>query len=304
MSHPANTPDEERPPGDAPQWPPAAPPPPPVSAPEPVTPEPVYTLPSTGGFGPPAQPAAVPPVFVTPPAPPPVAAPAGPIEPTPPVVPSQPVPEHDQTGASAFAPGAATVPSYPAPPAYPSPYAAAQTSAPPTVGYGQPVSGGPYQGPGYPAYPAVAASAPPAGPPRRGRGWIITLSILLALFLLATGVLTTLYVTKSGEYAKTKKDLTAQVSDRDTKLAAQGIELEQAKKDMQTTKDELADAKQALTGTQNTADELKRQKAVISKCLNLLGEGSQLADEGKTSAARAKFKEAEPVCDEADKYLD
>jgi TolA-binding protein len=129
------------------------------------------------------------------------------------------------------------------------------------------------------------------------------LSVLLALFVLVAGVMTTLYVTKSSELNKTRKDLTAQVSDRDAKLTTQGKDLDQAKKDLQGKIDELNDVKQQLTGSQNTTEELKRQKQVIAKCIALLTEARRLADQGKTSQAQAKVREAEPVCTEADRYL-
>jgi len=195
-----------------------------------------------------------------------------------------------------YQPGSASVPSY-RQPAYPSQptYAMPPTSAAPSSGPGYPVSGGAYGDPGYPAY---GGPIPPAIPAPRRRGGVVALAIVAVLLLLATGVLTALYVTKSSEADRTRRDLVAQVSDRNTTIADRDREVEQLKRDLQAAKDEAAQVKQQLTGTQNDRDEQARQKAIIAKCINLLFEAGR---DGRVTTSEENAVNA--ACEEADKYL-
>lgn len=163
-------------------------------------------------------------------------------------------------------------------------------SGPPTAGptYA-PVSADPYGGSTFPSYGGpVADLGSGAAVPRR-RGGVIALAAAAVLFLLATGVLTALFVTKTNEADRTRRDLTAQVASRDSTISDRDRQVEQLKKDLQAKTEELDDAKQSLTGSQNQVTELNRQKDVIAKCIRLLGEN--------------KVREAEPVCKEADRIL-
>jgi len=119
-----------------------------------------------------------------------------------------------------------------------------------------------------------------------------------------SGLMGGLYIRKAGKLNQTLKDLGAQVSRHEATIADQKAEIDQLKLDLQSAKDEVERVRQDLTGTQNAADELRRQKGVISRCLNLLAEASFLAEQGRTSQARTKLNEATPVCDEAERYLD
>ena len=279
---------------------------------EPRPPEPAYTLPSAGDDRPAYLSDPAPPV--SPPAQSGWGTPPGPAagdETTRPYDSGPaPVPAPPPAG-PAYAPGSATVggPPVSGPPTSgppveptrpmssggypPSPGYAPSPAYPPAGAYAAPVSGGPYA----PAPVAMAA------PPRKGRAGTIVLSIVTVFLLLGAGALGALFMSTSNKLDRTEKTLTAQVSERDTKIGSQDDQIEQLRKDLQASKDELAETKQTLTGTQNNAEEIKRQKGVIVKCLNLLAEASMLADQGKTSQARAKLAEANPVCDEADRYL-
>jgi uncharacterized protein HemX len=158
-------------------------------------------------------------------------------------------------------------------------------SDPPTY----PVSGGPYAPGTFPAYGGpVTAPGPVGGAPRR-RGGVVVLAVFAVLFLLATGVLTALYITKSSEADRNRRELTAQVRERDSTLSARAGEIDQLKKELEAKTEELDEAKRNLTGSQNQVTELNRQKDVIAKCIRLLSE--------------EKPAEAEPFCNEADRIL-
>lgn len=216
-------------------------------------------------------------------------------------------PEPPTHVASTEQPAEAT-PAEPGPPSA-EPTASGPASAEPTVTM---PAAGPYPAPQQQSSPPVSGApygelamtgVPAAVGERRGRGLLV--ATILAVFLfLAAGAMTGLYLVQTGELDETKKKLTAQISERDTKITEQTGEIDKLKKDVQATKDEVEKVKQDLSGTQNTAEELKRQKAVISRCLNLLAEANHLADQGQTAQARAKLNEANPVCDEADRYLE
>lgn len=217
----------------------------------------------------------------------------------PPGVPHQAAPRHDQPTAPVFAPGSATLPSQPAPSgAYaPPPTEYPQPQAEPTAP--MPLGAPPLPGQG--GYPGVAPGAAAAtGSSRRG---MVVLAVLSVVFFLMAGLLGGLYIGKISELNQTRRDLSAQVREHEATIADQKAEIDELKVQLQSAKDEVERVRQDLTGTQNAADELRRQKDVISRCLNLVGEASLLAEQGRTSQARAKLDEAAPVCDEADRYL-
>jgi hypothetical protein len=171
-----------------------------------------------------------------------------------------------------------------------------QPGAAPTSGAFGPGMTAPISGPGMP----VSGAAPGApAPARRGPATGIFAG-LMVLFLLATAVLAVLFITKNGDYNE-QKQVSAQRQENINKL--QG-DLDKTKQDLQKSADDLAAAKRDLGGAQGQADELKRQKAVISKCITLLGEAGQAQAQGNTALANSKRAEADPICDEAGRYLD
>jgi hypothetical protein len=223
---------------------------------------------------------------------------------------------------------------YQQPPANPNPFGAPQPqSGPPAHGqqYSSPPSFGPDPGPAYGggygydpnaaggmptsgAYGGPGMTAPISGPgapisgpgdgsvgapARRGPAMPIFAS-LAVVFLLATAILAVLFVTKSGDYNDQKKVATQ----RQENINALQADLDKTKADLQKAQDDLAATKRDLGGAQGQADELKRQKAVISRCINLLFEAGQADAAGNSGLASAKRAEAQPVCNEADKYLD
>jgi septal ring factor EnvC (AmiA/AmiB activator) len=109
-----------------------------------------------------------------------------------------------------------------------------------------------------------------------------------------------LYVTKNGDYNDAKKTVAA----RDETIKTQNDEKTKLQADLKSAQQDLENTKRDLGGAQGQADELKRQKQVISKCISLLGEAGQARAKGDTATADAKEKEADPVCDEAGRYLD
>jgi hypothetical protein len=155
---------------------------------------------------------------------------------------------------------------------------------------GAPMSGGPFGGP--------TAAVPVTTPPRRGMGTVI-FGALAAFLLILAGIMTALYVAKTGQYNDANKTVAA----RDTTISNQNTKISGLQTDLQKAKDDLDAAKRDLNGSQTLADDLKKQKQVIKNCLNLLGEAADLSDKGDKAGADAKLKEAGPICDEADTYL-
>jgi len=262
MSYPSSAPGEPNQPSDAP-----------VPETPPASPWPAFQLPEQPI--PPAVPVEPPP----PPAGPPPLTPPMPVSPTVQVPPTQVTPLYEPTTAAYAGP----------------------VSAPPLAGYPGPVSGPPISGPpgysvGYPqlVYPQSAPPAPaPAPPPRRGRALTVTALVVL---LLLTGAAVTFSVLQTTQLSDTKERMSADLASREQTIGSRDDEITQLKKDLQDARDELAKTKQDLTGTQNEVTELKRQKSVISKCLEL---AAQRAATGRPSAS-----EVNKVCNEMVKYLD
>jgi outer membrane murein-binding lipoprotein Lpp len=123
---------------------------------------------------------------------------------------------------------------------------------------------------------------------------------LMVFFLLVTAVLTVLFVTKTGDYNEQKKTATQRQQTIDTLNA----DVERLKNDVKRVEGERDAAKRDLGGAQGQADELKRQKQVISNCLTLAAEAADAADAGNAALAQQKRNEARPVCEEAGRYLD
>ena len=191
------------------------------------------------------------------------------------------------------------------PPQQPSygPYGEAPISGQP--GPAQPMGGGPVSGPvmgpqtsGMPPIGAYPTGPVPSGPAEPRRSPLVAVFASLAvLFLLVTGVMTALYVTKNNAYNDLKRTSAA-------KEASLNDELTKTKGDLTKTQSDLRDAQQQASGSEAQAKELARQKGVISKCLTLLAESARLAQAGDTAGAAAKDAEAAPICREASSYLD
>ncbi|HEX6500834.1 MAG TPA: hypothetical protein VF054_17665 [Micromonosporaceae bacterium] len=241
----------------------------------------------------------------------PAAGPGSPNPAGPPPAATQPLPPTgpSQSTTRPLPPTGGTMPGYPVPGAPTAPVSGpGYPTAPVSVAGYPPVSGAgypPVSGTGYPGAPVMAPTSAmptldaPSGTAARRRPVVPVLAALSALFFLATAVLTGLYLSKSSDYTRTKAKVAAQqktISDQNTKI-------DNLNSDLQSTKDQLTKTQQDLTGTKNTADELQHEKDVISNCLNLLGEAGAAAERGDRTTYNAKMKEADKVCDEADKYL-
>jgi hypothetical protein len=206
-------------------------------------------------------------------------------------------------------------PGQPYPPAPGQPF----SSPPAPAGYG-PDQTAPYSGAGgYGGYdpnagvpptsgPAFGAGLPPTsgpgplGPPPPTSGQpksklVPIFASLMVVFLLATAVVTVLYITKNGDY----NDATKAAAAKEQQLSG---DLKKTQDDLKKAQEDLATAKRDLGGSQAQADELARQKAVISKCFRLLIEASQAIAAGNQALADQKRAEYTPVCNEADRYLD
>lgn len=259
-----------------------APPPPPEQSPGQG-----YILPPTAPYPIPPQPApphAVSPVVPQPPGqpvPPPLA------QPVPPQPPGQPADSYPTstppyTGVVSAPPAGGPVPEMGMP--GPSPYPAGPVSAPP------------------PADPTVVGAAYLPTPPPKPRT-VSVLAVVAALLLVASGVMTALYMVKSNELTRTKKELSAQISERDGTIEANTAEIEKLKQDLAAANEEIESVEQDLAGTEEARKELERQKGVIAECLTLLGEAGDAAAEGDKEAYEEIIEELEPVCDEAGSYL-
>jgi hypothetical protein len=188
---------------------------------------------------------------------------------------SQPVPVPGYPQTAGFAP-------VPAPPTYDPAAVAQQYSAPPTSG--------PY-GYGMPMMSAIPA--PPQ--PKRGRVGVIILSILTTLFLLAAGMLGTLFVLKNKEADKLNGQVTQLTSD----VSAAKSKADALQKDLDNTKRDLTDAK-------GQTDEVTAQKKAVADCINALYayfDGLTAANGVRTAAVKTLATDFEAKCKEADKYL-
>jgi outer membrane murein-binding lipoprotein Lpp len=171
-------------------------------------------------------------------------------------------------------------------------------SGPPSVDpMSSPPGYAPVSGPTYPPMSGMPEYGQPA--PRRGRGAMITLTILTVVFFLASAVLTGLYVTKSGAY-DTKVN---QLKSRDTQIASLNSQITDLNGKVKAAQDQLDAANQKQTGTQNQLDEVTKEKQVISNCLTLLVEALTAANAGDATTAKAKADAAQAPCTEAQKYL-
>jgi hypothetical protein len=179
-------------------------------------------------------------------------------------------------------PQTAPYPSVPGPPTYDAAAVAQQYSAPPTSG--------PY---GY-GMPMMMSAIPAPPPAKRGRVGTIVLSILTTLFLVASGILGTLFVLKNKEADK----LTSQVTQLGGDASAAKTKSETLQKDLDNTKRDLTDSKAQL-------DEVTAQKKVMADCLNgLSAYGQEVAKGGSnTPAAKAKLADLNKKCDAADKLI-
>ena len=169
----------------------------------------------------------------------------------------------------------------PAPPTYDPTAVAQQYSAPPTsgpYGYGMPMM-----------------SAIPAPPPQRGRTGTVVLSILTAVFLVAAGVLGTLFVLKNKEADK----LSAQVSQLTTDVSAAKTRSDGLQRDLETAQRDLTDSKAQI-------DEVTAQKKAITDCFDAITAFSQeFAKSGgkETAATRALEADLDKKCTEAQKFM-
>jgi ABC-type transport system involved in cytochrome bd biosynthesis fused ATPase/permease subunit len=139
-----------------------------------------------------------------------------------------------------------------------------------------------------------------AGPAPAGkRGPLVPiLAVLSALLFLGTAVTTVLYASEYSAHNQAKRT----ISQRDATLVARAAELEKTRGDLQRAQEELGKTKTDLTGSKNQADELKRQKQVIAKCFNLLGEVVTAASNGDRATVAKKQPELDAACNEAEKY--
>jgi chromosome segregation ATPase len=148
-------------------------------------------------------------------------------------------------------------------------------------------------------------SGPPYYPPtsgavgRRGRA-AIALGVVAVALLLAGGVMTALFVTKSGELDRTRTELSDQVARRDTTISDHQARIRSLEQQLQEAKDEVEDVRQELTGTQNAKTQVETEKAAIVKCLDLV---EQMLASTTQSQFEKRSAAAEKACAEAEKYL-
>ncbi|HEV7898940.1 MAG TPA: hypothetical protein VGP31_13975 [Planosporangium sp.] len=283
MTHPDGTPDAERPvnpssTADATMALPEAGDAQPVSpgqygwVPAPSQPAPASEAPTTA-LPVPAAPAAAPRPSETPTAALPVSEP--PYSPEPPI---------------------SGTPYAPTPPMSGMPYAppvSGMPYAPPAPGWGQPFA----TGPAVPPPPGLGGTA--AAPSAKRGPLVPILAVLSALLFLSTTAMGVLFVLENSANNRARKT----ISQRDSALSERTAELGRMRGDLQKANDDLSRAKTDLTGSKNQADELKRQKAIISKCFALLDEVLTAASNGDKPTVAKKEPEMNAACREADRYL-
>jgi hypothetical protein len=137
---------------------------------------------------------------------------------------------------------------------------------------------------------------PPAKPKRAA---VIVLSCLVAVFVLAAGAFAALYITKNNAYHQQVNTVAA----RDKTVADQKSQIDGLTTQLKTTQDQLTNAQQQATGSQNQVNELTHEKQVISQCINLLDQANTAAANGDRTTANKLLAQADPICTEADGYL-
>jgi len=138
-------------------------------------------------------------------------------------------------------------------------------------------------------------SAIPAPPEKRGRAGTVILSILTTLFLVAAGVLGTLFILKNQEANK----LSSQVTQLTGETTTQRGRIDTLQKDLDTTKRDL-------TAAQADTAEVTEQKKIISDCVNAIYDyfaAVAKANGQNTKAVQTADAAVNKKCDEADKYL-
>ena len=132
-------------------------------------------------------------------------------------------------------------------------------------------------------------------PPKPRRVGIVVLSILTALFLVTTGVFTTLFITRTSQ----ANDLSSQVTKLSSDLSASNKKANDLQKDLDSSKRDLADAN-------SKNDETARQRTVLADCLNaIIDENKAFAAAHGVETADVKAKEAvtNTKCDAASRLL-
>ncbi|MFC0004011.1 hypothetical protein [Micromonospora siamensis] len=149
---------------------------------------------------------------------------------------------------------------------------------------------------------APPGSAPPYDlpAPKAGRSrQLLILAVVAGLLFVLSGVMTGLYVAKSGELTSAER----RVSERDDTIAGNTEEMKKLRGDLQGARDKLADTQQDLTGTRNDRDEQARQKKIIATCLDKLTTALNAAAAGNRSAFETASKGLDKICNEAENYL-
>ncbi len=237
---------------------------------------------------------------------------SAPEQPSAPTYPVVPPPSQTEPAMQSFPP---VDPPAPAPLSYPpatAPVAVTQSFPPPAapVGPGPTASYPPVPAPPTydPAAVAVPYSAPPISGPygygmpipapvqeKRGRVGTVVLAVLTTIFVLAAGVLGTLFILKNQEANK----LESQVTQLTGETTSQRTRIDTLQKDLDNTKRDLSDA-QADTA------EITEQKKTIAACVNAIYEyfdAANAAGGRDTPAVRTAETNLNKKCDEANKYL-
>jgi septal ring factor EnvC (AmiA/AmiB activator) len=138
-----------------------------------------------------------------------------------------------------------------------------------------------------------------AQPAAKRRVAVPILASLLALFVLASGVLAAFYVDKNSKLTKSQDKVALQSNT----IATQDQDLKDTKQKLQDKADELAKAQQDLRGTQNDNAQNKHDKEVIGQCLTLLIQALAAANNGDKTTAQQKIAAMDAPCKEAQTIL-
>lgn len=129
------------------------------------------------------------------------------------------------------------------------------------------------------------------------------MSILAVVAVLASGVLTYLWLDTDNELKDTRAELTEQVAKLTSKVEAREDEIAQLSGDLDSAGSELSDLEQERDGIENARQELEEDLDTVATCLNLFFEFlGHLADDN-IKKAEAMEDEVDDACREADRVV-
>jgi peptidoglycan hydrolase CwlO-like protein len=156
---------------------------------------------------------------------------------------------------------------------------------------------------------AYDPSQPPGAVPsyRQKRGPLTPiLAVATVILLIAAVTMTALFVVKNNDLGDTRTKLSAseRTASRQAKeLKSDGETISGLQSDLSDTKEQLDATKQELTGTKNQLGSTQAEKAVVSRCLNLVLQFIQAVNAGDAAKAKSLSAQANSPCQAADRII-